>query len=266
MVHKVKSDNPIRLIRNVTEFKSWKAPAIDIDGAKVFRQELDVEEEPEEKAEELISSEELQSIKDQAYTEGFEIGRKEGLSSAQNEVDKKNNLLNQMVVELADPLRSCGEQSERELLELAFAIAKQVVRREMKQDPTQLIAIIRESLRQLPISSKEIKVLLHPDDASIIREVMSLEQSSVSGDTHSGTVEQRWQIIEEPSMQSGGCVIKTKQSKIDASIDQQIAILFSQMVDEQRTSENRENPKKEQSSNEQLRHAQAKNDESQDEH
>ena len=245
MVQKSKSHNPIRLIRNVTEFKSWKAPAINIAGSRVFRQEVEEEEEEiEEKSEELISAEELQSIKDQAYTEGFESGRKEGLDSAKSEVDKSNNLINQMMVELADPLRNCKAQTEKELLELAFAIAKQVVRRELKQDPTQLIAIIRESLQQLPIGSKEIKVLLHPDDASIIREVMSLNQStdgSANGqEMHSSSVEQRWQIVEEPSMQSGGCVIKTSQSKIDASIDQQIAVLFSQMVDEQRSGETRD--------------------------
>ncbi|MGB0496529.1 MAG: FliH/SctL family protein, partial [Kangiellaceae bacterium] len=52
--------------------------------------------------------------------------------------------------------------------------------------------------------------------------------------------EKSWVLLEDPSMQPGGCIIKTSNSKIDASINQQIAILFSQMIDEQRTAEIRE--------------------------
>ncbi len=253
MVQKAISEFPIKLLRNVGNYQSWKAPSIDVAGSQVFRQIKEDEsegEEEQEKSEELITAEELQAIKDQAYTEGFEKGRSDGLSSAQDEILKKRLLLTNLIEELENPLKLTGEQTQNELLELSFAIARQIVRRELKQDPTQLIAIIRESLQQLPVGSKEICISLHPDDASIIKEALSINSISTDQTTESASTnnslktnnaaEKSWVLLEDPSMQPGGCIIKTSNSKIDASINQQIAILFSQMIDEQRTAEIRE--------------------------
>jgi len=246
MVQKSKSEAPIKLLRNVDNYQSWRAPAIDISGSRVFRQEneqeADIEPIEDEKPKELITAEALQEIKDQAYTEGFEKGRAEGLKSGITEVEKKNNLLSNIIKELESPLKQCGENALKELLELSFAIAKQILRRELKQNPTQLIAIIRESLQLLPIASKEIRILLHPDDASIIRDALSLggDSNLTNESVDQQSTEKSWSLLEEPSMQPGGCIIKTSNSKIDASIDQQIAVLFSKMIDEQRNAEVRE--------------------------
>ncbi len=252
MVQKAKSEAPIKLLRNVDNYQPWRAPAIDISGARVFRQEENNETEidsvEDEKSEELITAEALQTIKDQAYTDGFEKGRSEGLESGIKEVEKKNHLLKNIIEEIEMPLKECGENTQKELLELSFAIAKQILRRELKQDPTQLIAIIRESLQLLPIASKDIQILLHPDDASIIREALSLGETVKSTlnepNINQQSIDKSWSLLEDPSMQPGGCIIKTNNSKIDASIDQQIAVLFSKMIDEQRTAEDfRQNTK-----------------------
>ena len=114
------------------------------------------------------------------------------------------------------------------MLELAFAISRQIVRRELKQDPTQLIAIIREALAQLPVGAKNIQVLFHPDDATIIKDVLSIDTNSPDS---------RWQLVEEPSMERGGCLLKTDNSNVDASVDKQIAVLFSRIAGGERAGE-----------------------------
>lgn len=228
MVIKSKSHTPMKPMTDVAGYKTWKLPPIDIKESTVFRQPIEDEPEIKEKTQELISAEKLQAIKDRAHTEGFDQGRAEGLASAADEITNKNNLLSQLISRLADPLQQCGERTQQELLELAFAVARQIVRRELKQDPTQLIAIIREALTLLPVGSKNIRILLHPDDASIVRDVLSINRDSVDS---------RWQLMEEPSMERGGCLLKTDNSNVDASIDRQIAVLFSRIAGEQRASE-----------------------------
>ncbi len=231
MVLKAKSETPIKPMRNVKGYQSWSLPSIDAEEGKIFRQPVEEEPEVEEKTEELITAEALQAIKDQAYTEGFEKGRREGLLSAKDEIDHKTKLLNSLLSQLGEPLQQCGEQTQQELLELVFAISRQIVRRELKQDPTQLIAIIREALKLLPIGSKNIQILLHPDDASIVREVLSINKDSLDS---------RWQLVGEPSMERGGCLLKTDNSKVDASVDRQIAVMFSRLVGGQRAGEESE--------------------------
>ncbi len=228
MVVKTKSDNTIKPIRDVSNYSSWEAPLLDADGTKLFRQPDKDDKEKEELTEELITAQELQAIKDQAYTEGFEQGRSEGLDSAKQEIDARTQLLDNLVKQLTEPLQQVGQNTQQELLELAFAISRQIVRRELKQDPSQLIAIIRESLHLLPVGSTDIQILLHPEDASRIRELLSIDKDSSDS---------RWQLVEEPSMERGGCLIKTENSKIDASVDRQIAVLFSRVVGGQRAGE-----------------------------
>jgi len=228
MVFKAKSEEPIKPLRNVEQYQSWQMPDIDSKGSKVFRQPQDEESGIEKKTVELVSEEELQAIKDKAYSEAYEKGHKEGLSAAAAEIEEKQQLLCKMIEQLAYPLQQCGEKTEQELLELAFAISRQIVRRELKQDPTQLISIIRDALTQLPVGAKNIQILLHPDDAAIVKEVLSIDTNSSDS---------RWQLVEEPSMEKGGCLLKTDNSNVNASVDRQIAVLFSQIAGGERAGE-----------------------------
>ncbi|MDQ7049831.1 MAG: flagellar assembly protein FliH [Enterobacterales bacterium] len=228
MVVKTKSDTTTKPMRNVSDYSSWQAPMLDSKGSNLFRQPAQDEALQEELTEELITAQELQAIKDQAYTEGFEKGRSEGLDSAQQEIENRTQLLDNLVKQLTEPLQQIGQNTQQELLELAFAISRQILRRELKQDPSQLIAIIREALQLLPVGSTNIQILLHPEDASTVRELLSIDKNSDAT---------RWQLLEEPAMERGGCQIKTHNSKIDASVDRQIAVLFSRVVGGQRAGE-----------------------------
>ena len=228
MVFKARSEEPIKPLRNVKQYQSWQMPDIDSNGSKVFRQPVEEESEVEEQTVELITEDELQKIKDKAYDKAYEKGYKEGLSTASTEINAKQQILVKMIEQLAYPLKQCGEKTEQELLELAFAISRQIVRRELKQDPTQLIAIIRDALTQLPVGAKDIQILLHPDDAAIIKEVLTIDTNSPDS---------RWQLVEEPSMEKGGCLLKTDNSNVDASVDRQIAVLFSRIAGGERAGE-----------------------------
>ena len=229
MVIKTKSENAIKPLRNAKGYSKWEMPSIGAPEGKIFRQPVEDEVEEEENNEEKISTEELQLIKDQAYQEGFQKGHKDGIDSAKQEIDSKLSLLTSLLNQLAEPTQACGEKTQQELLELSFAISRQIVRRELKHDPTQLIAIIRDALKLLPIGSKNIQVLLHPEDAAIVRELLSIDQDSPDS---------RWKLVEEPSMERGGCLLKTDNSNVDASVDRQIAVLFSRIAGGQRAGEN----------------------------
>ncbi len=232
MVTKAKSDEPTKPLRNVTNFAKWEMPAIDAPEGKIFRQPVEEEQEQEVELVEKISEDEIQAIRDAAYQEGFQKGQADGLANAQEQVDARVLLLESLIQQLAEPTQACGEQTEQALLQMAFAISRQIVRRELKQDPTQLIAIIRDALKLLPVGSKNIQVQLHPEDAAVIRNVLSIDEDSPDS---------RWKLVEEPSMERGGCLLKTDNSNVDASVDRQIAVLFSRIAGGQRAGEDNAN-------------------------
>lgn len=229
MVTKTRSERPIQLIRNANNVDAWQVPELGFSSAPSFHHPADeevVEPEIEEPAE--ISPEELADIKENARQEGIKVGREEGLKVAQEEVTNQLTMLNLLMTKLAEPITECKEQTQRQLLELSFAIARQIVRRELRQDPTQIIAVIREALKLLPSSAKQITISLHPEDAAKVKEALSIGDLSKSDS---------WQIKSDPSVEHGGCQVDTENSKIDASIDKQIAVLFSRIVGGQRAGE-----------------------------
>ncbi|MET1255044.1 FliH/SctL family protein [Aliikangiella maris] len=231
MVLKGKSEEPIKLIKNATQFSAWKAPELDFGNAPGFRQPVEEEEIEEEISEEealQIKAQELQAIRDAAYQEGFNQGKDEGLQNGQALIQQQSQLLQQVITQLANPVEQCGEKTQQQLVQLAFAIARQIVRRELQQDPAQLIAIIREALRLLPVGSQNIVIALHPEDATIVSQALNIDDQDESAN---------WQIKTDPSVEKGSAQVTTENSKVDASIDKQIAVLFSRVAGGQRAGE-----------------------------
>lgn len=224
MVLKAKSENTIQPLRNVKNFSAWVLPSLDGGKAPGHKQPVEeVIEDPKITAEKLAKAqaEELKKIKEAAFKEGFDNGEKAGLAAAKKQIDEQLYALNQLILDLADPIKQCGEKTQQELMRLAFAIARQIVRRELKQDPTQLIAIIREALKLLPVNTQKIEISLHPEDAVMIKNTLVIDTESDSS---------RWKIKEDPVVERGSCLVSSKNSKIDASIDKQVAILFNRVA------------------------------------
>lgn len=220
MVLKTKSEDSIKPLKDISDFSIWALPQLDSKDDKSFRQE----ERLTDKEKEQRALEELERVRQAAHQEGLQLG----LDAAKKQVEEKLATLDHLIHQLNEPLKQCGERTTDQLLQLAFSIARQIVRRELQQEPTQLIAIIREAINLLPSSSEKTTISLHPEDAKVIQEALSIATDSENS---------RWKINEDISIERGGCQVNTQHSRVDASIDKQIAILFSRVAGGQRESD-----------------------------
>src|SRR5271154_5806202 len=78
----------------------------------------------------------LADLQAEAYKEAFEQGLAEGREAGRAEVQAQVERLAGMFYDLAKPFEVLDAEVERELLTLAMALARQIVRRELKADPT----------------------------------------------------------------------------------------------------------------------------------
>ena len=124
---------------------------------------------------------------------------------------------------LARPLDALDDAVESELARLALAIGKHLARRELKCEPAQVIALVRESVALLPLSSREVKVHLHPEDAATLRERLAPAVS-----------ERAWTLIEDPTLTRGGCIVRSESSRIDARVESRIAAVAASLFGEER--------------------------------
>jgi flagellar assembly protein FliH len=165
----------------------------------------------------------LVDLQEEAYKEAFAQGLAEGRDAGRTEIRAQVERLAGMFHDLAKPFEVLDADVERELLTLAMALARQIVRRELKTDPTQIIGIIREAIAALPVAAREVRVHLHPEDAAIVRENLAPTES-----------ERAWVIVEDPVMARGGCQITTATSRIDARLETRLGAILSELLGTER--------------------------------
>jgi flagellar assembly protein FliH len=154
----------------------------------------------------------LADLQAEAHKEAFEQGLAEGREAGRAEIKAQVDRLAGMFYEV-----------ERELLTLAMALARQIVRRELKTDPTQIIGIIREAIAALPVATRDIRVHLHPEDAAVVKQHLAPTEN-----------ERAWAIIEDPVMARGGCQITTATSRIDARLETRLGSILSELLGTER--------------------------------
>ena len=172
----------------------------------------------------------LTLVEREAWEHGYKDGHVDGVRKGEAElakriaeVDVKIAALEAIIGTLARPLEELDTEVENELTRLALTIAKHLVRRELKIDPTQIIGIIRHTVSLLPLGARNIKIHLHPDDAAIVREKLARP----AGD-------QEWHLAEDPLMARGGCRLTTDTSSIDARFETAVAAALSGLLGDDR--------------------------------
>lgn len=159
----------------------------------------------------------------QGYTEGYEAGDQKGYQDNKEKLDKKAVELNLLMESLSEPFKALDEEVEKELVKLAIGLARQIIRREIKMDAGQVIGAVRQAMSVLPLSSQKVTLYLHPEDAGLVRSVLSLDDMSPA-----------WVINEDPLITRGGCKIDTDVSHIDASVEHRLAAAIAAVFGDER--------------------------------
>jgi len=167
--------------------------------------------------------------REEAEARGYEAGMAKAQAEMQARIaalDARLQQIDSILQLLGSPLQDLDARVESELTQLALTVGKQLARRELKLDPAQVIAIIRESLGQLPIAAREIRVHLHPEDAATVRERLAAP-----------TNERAWTIVEDPTLTRGGCIVRSESSQIDARLEARVHAVMMSTLGEERVSE-----------------------------
>lgn len=209
--------------------KVWTLPGVNDDES----------EQEEEGQLPMVTVEQIEAIQKTAYDEGFAQGKEDGFQQGMEEgrkqgydqglkdgYEENKHLLQEQAAEfsrlmetLAEPFKDLDEKIEKELVKLSIAIATKLLRRELKTDPGQVVAAVKQGVEVLPMSSQKVTVTLHPDDAILVRNALELD-----------TERSPWNIQEDPLITRGGCKIDTEQSHVDATVENKLSLVIAQVM------------------------------------
>jgi flagellar assembly protein FliH len=200
-----------------TAYERWELPSVEAPEAIVVAEP----EVPEEPPLQWPTADEIAAIHQQAYEEGLAYGRKEGYEQAyvetRTEWDAKCQELQSLMTFLARPLETIDQEVEQNLVELIVLIAKQLIRRELKTSPGEIVAVVREAMGQLPLAARHPRLHLHPEDIELVKTALGVENGQSD-----------WVLLGDPLMTRGGCMVETDVSRIDATVEARLTAVVAQ--------------------------------------
>jgi len=192
------------------EVEKWRAPVMDADPSRVVRYR-------EQHEASIPTADDIEQWRAQAEEEGYQ----QGLVRAQQETRELQQQLLQLIDFFEHPLQALNEDIEHQLTQLAVTLAQQLVRRELKVEPGEIIGLIRDSVQLLPGMQRNISIVLHPEDAQMVRNALSIATSDE---------EHNWKLVEDPMITRGGCEINAPPSAINATLENRLSELAASVL------------------------------------
>jgi flagellar assembly protein FliH len=181
------------------------APASDPDAA--FRQrEAELERHWQEKVRQARAA---------AAAEGEAAGRNRATAEVQPVVER----LTQSIAEVAGLRARLRREAEADTVQLALAIARRVLRREIAIDPEALHGLVLGALEKL--ESREIsRVRVHPSQAAAVSGFL---RKTAGGDTV--------EVVGDGRCDPGAVIIETPRGNLDASVETQLGEIERGLAD-----------------------------------
>jgi flagellar assembly protein FliH len=180
--------------------------------AEVEQAEYETEHAP---APNYPTEEELAAIREEArqqgYDAGFKAGHDDGVAQALDEQRAATEQALAPVREIADnfsaALREADQAISNEVLELALHLAKGMIKTALRVKPELILPVVREAIEYLPVLQQPALLILNPEDAAVVREGIA-EELDKGG----------WRVIDDPTIERGGCRVDTASNQIDATV------------------------------------------------
>jgi flagellar assembly protein FliH len=146
--------------------------------------------------------------KTEGYEQGYARGQTEGHAAGLAAVQAQAEQLQALALTLPAALRMAESSVADELLALALDIARQVLGQALTADPQALLPLVHELLQAEPALTGAPQLLLHPDDAALVKEHLADELKSAG-----------WRIRVDAHITRGGCRALASSGERDASLE-----------------------------------------------
>jgi flagellar assembly protein FliH len=148
----------------------------------------------------------LARVREAAYREGIEIGRREAQST--NESERAE--LKALIAGMQELIRDFEQTLADEVLAMSLELAKQIVRQSLRIKPDLVVAVVREAVSSLAGLTEQTVLALNPADAVLV-------SKSLDSDTTLATLP--WKIVEDAQIERGGCRLETASTEVDAGLE-----------------------------------------------
>ena len=191
--------------------ESWEA--LDLEEERLAKERAEKEKEPPH---------DCSQLQQEAYSSGFEAGLVQGRAEVQGPAEAEIQRALGIVAQVEQLRLESARQAESDIVELALAMARKVIHREVALDPDIVVAQVRDIINKIADKGL-IRVLVNPQEAEHLQ---SFHPTFTGVDGKALRVS----IESDETIQAGGCIIESSQYFINATIEKQLEAIWQEML------------------------------------
>ena len=169
-------------------------------------------------------SEGLEQGREAGHREGFDKGLADAKTEANQILSRQVDQLMQIAESLLNPIGEQDQQLEHLVLDTVKELTRQLVKRELQTDSTQVLEAVRTAIDALPVGQDHVSIYLAKEDLALV-------------EAYCAELGRDCAIKVDDSLTPGGCRVETAKSRVDYSIASRLHNLFDQFEQRQLASE-----------------------------
>lgn len=188
----------------LTAYQRWELAALDETASSDAASPRKMLRPSQNPSTNLPTVEEVERFYAETYEAAHASGYQEGIAQARAESAKLSVLMDNFQQSLQQLEQGVADQ----LLAVAIETANQVLRQSLRIKPELILPIVREAVATLAPQQGHPTLFVHPQDAALVH-------------THLGEqlLQKHWRIVEDDSLEAGGCRVELGSSETDATLD-----------------------------------------------
>jgi flagellar biosynthesis/type III secretory pathway protein FliH len=151
----------------------------------------------------------------------YQAGLEKGRTESTGEIRRGMELLEQYSRVLQAEKKEVADRTEKSAVELAFALAKRILGRELSTRPELVVDVARNALNQV-LDCERVRLKVNPEDLVYLKNVEA-EFESLLGKRA------QLELGSDREIARGGCLLETERGILDARISSQLDALHASM-------------------------------------
>ncbi len=186
-----------------------------------------------EKAAAVVAAagEDAAKLRREAYDEGYEKGFAEGrvngeaagLEQAGGAIAAAAEKASQILALARQQADEAFAAAERQVVELALAVASKVLAREVAENPTVILPIVKAALDKVQ-DQEQITIRVNPECYELVLAARPELQASLA---RAASVA----VVADGALKDGDCIVETPYGTVDARIDTQLELVKAAVKD-----------------------------------
>ncbi|MBV8656274.1 MAG: flagellar assembly protein FliH [Burkholderiales bacterium] len=153
--------------------------------------------------------------RESGHAAGFEEGRAagmadghaQGLQAGRSEARDEVARFNALLTGLQTAITGYESTLAQPITDIALAVARQMVRTTLTNQPEHVLAVVRDALNSMPELQGMPRIEMHPDDIAILQTIMPNEAATG-----------QWRFEPNTAIERGGCIISNTSVEVDLTL------------------------------------------------